>query len=238
MKALILAAGLGTRLAPLTNDRPKSMVMVNGKPILVKQIENLLNNNITDITIITGYKSEVIEELISNNYPNIKLIKSVDYMNTNNMYSVYLARNVFNDSNFLMMNADVFYDESIITELLNEKYINSIVTDIGNYNEESMKVIEKDNRIISISKSITKEDALGNSIDVYKFSKDAGKLFFDKCIEYIEEKKELKLWSEVALNDILKDIPFTPCPLKGRWFEIDNHDDLKSAEELFKEGTN
>ena len=56
MKALILAAGLGTRLAPLTNDRPKSMVMVNGKPILVKQIENLLNNNTTDITIITGYK--------------------------------------------------------------------------------------------------------------------------------------------------------------------------------------
>ena len=235
MKALILAAGLGTRLAPLTNDRPKSMVMVNGKPILVKQIENLLNNNITDITIITGYKSEVIEELISNNYPNIKLIKSVDYMNTNNMYSVYLARNVFNDSNFLMMNADVYYDESIITELLNEKYINSIVTDIGNYNEESMKVIEKDNRIISISKSITKEDALGNSIDVYKFSKDAGKLFFDKCTEYIEEKKELKLWSEVALNDILKDIPFTPCPLKGRWVEIDNHDDLKLAEELFRE---
>ena len=156
-------------------------------------------------------------------------------MNTNNMYSAYLARNVLNDSDFLMMNADVYYDESIITELLNDKYVNSIVTDIGNYNEESMKVIEKDNRIVSISKSITKEEALGNSIDVYKFSKDAGKLFFDKCTEYIEKNKELKLWSEVALNDILKDISFTPCPLKGRWVEIDNHDDLKLAEELFRE---
>ena len=64
MKALILAAGLGSRLAPITDNVPKAMVPVNGKPILAKQIENLLNNNVEDITIITGYKSEVIEELI------------------------------------------------------------------------------------------------------------------------------------------------------------------------------
>ncbi|HEV0635705.1 TPA: NTP transferase domain-containing protein, partial [Streptococcus pneumoniae] len=57
MKALILAAGLGTRLAPITNEVPKSLVPVNGKPILMKQIENLYQNNITDITIIAGYKS-------------------------------------------------------------------------------------------------------------------------------------------------------------------------------------
>ena len=100
MKALILAAGLGTRLAPITNDRPKSMVPVNGKPILVKQIENLLNNGITDITIITGYRSEVIEDLVANNYPMIKIIKSEDYQNTNNMYSAYLARNVLKDEDF------------------------------------------------------------------------------------------------------------------------------------------
>lgn len=234
MKALILAAGLGTRLAPITNDRPKSMVSVNGKPILVKQIENLMNNGVNDITIITGYKSEVIEKLVSEKYPNINIIKSVDYMNTNNMYSAYLARKVLENEDFLMMNADVYYDESIITELLKDNYINSIVTDIGSYNEESMKVIEKDNRIVSISKTISKEDALGNSIDVYKFSKEAGKLFFNKCSEYIEKKSELKLWSEVALNDILSEIKFTACPLKGRWVEIDNHEDLQLATDLFK----
>ena len=58
MKALILAAGLGTRLAPITNDRPKSLVTVNGVPILFKQIENLHENGITDITVISGYKAE------------------------------------------------------------------------------------------------------------------------------------------------------------------------------------
>lgn len=234
MKALILAAGLGTRLAPITNDRPKSMVLVNGKPILVKQIENLINNGINDIIIVTGYKSEIIEKLISENYPYINIIKSSDYMNTNNMYSAYLARKLLENEDFLMMNADVYYDESIITELLKDNYVNAIVTDIGSYNEESMKVIEKNSKIISISKQISEEDALGNSIDVYKFSKEAGKLFFKKCCEYIETKLELKLWSEVALNDILDEIDFTACPLKGRWVEIDNHEDLQMACDLFK----
>lgn len=235
MKALILAAGLGSRLAPITDNVPKSMVPVNGKPILVKQIENLINNDIKDITIVTGYKSEVIEELVSKNYPFIEIKKSEDYINTNNMYSAYLAKEKLQNEDFLMMNADVYFDESIITELKKDNYINAIVTDIGNYNEESMKVIENNNKLVAISKQITEKEALGTSIDVYKFSKDAGKAFFEKCSEYIDDKKELKLWSEVALNDILNDVDFKACPLKGRWFEIDNHEDLKKASELFKD---
>ena len=235
MKTLILAAGLGSRLAPITDNVPKSMVPVNGKPILVKQIENLLNNGVKDITIITGYKSEVIEELIRNNYPSINIIKSEDYINTNNMYSAYLAKNKLYGEEFLMMNADVYYDDTIIAELLKKEYINAIVTDIGTYNEESMKVIEENGRLISISKQIDKEKALGCSIDVYKFSPKAGKAFFDKCSEYMDNKNELKLWSEVALNDILNEVNFVACPLKGRWVEIDNHDDLAIATNLFRD---
>ena len=134
MKALILAAGLGSRLAPITDNIPKSMVPVNGKPILVKQIENLLDNNIKDITIITGYKSEVIERLINENYPFIRTIKSADYMNTNNMYSAYLAKKELYNQDFLMMNADVFYDDTVIAELIKDKYTNAIVVDLGTYN--------------------------------------------------------------------------------------------------------
>ncbi len=233
MKALILAAGFGSRLAPITNDRPKSMVPVNGKPILVKQIENLMNNGVNEIYVVTGYKSEKIEEL-GKKYPNLTFIKSEDYANTNNMYSAYLAKDVLNGELFLMMNADVFFDESIITELLKENYTNAIVTDIGNYIEESMKVVEENNKLIEISKTITPDRALGSSIDVYKFSKEAGSKFFEKCSEYIDDRHELKLWSEVALNDILNEVDFEACPLKGRWVEIDNHDDLALAKKLFK----
>lgn len=235
MKALILAAGLGTRLAPITNDRPKSLVPVNGQPIILKQIDNLHKNGITDITVVSGYKANILEEKIHALCPEIRIIESVDYATTNNMYSAYLAHEVMENSDFLMMNADVFYDASVVTALLNFEAPNAIVTDIGNYLEESMKVVEENGRLVKISKSIEKADALGASIDVYKFSSDAGKKFFGKCAEYIETKKELKMWSEVALNDILKDVEFRACPLVGRWLEIDNHDDLAAAEKLFAE---
>lgn len=234
MKALILAAGFGSRLAPITDNNPKSMVPVNGKPILEKQIENLLVNNINDITIITGYKAEVIENMVSEKYPFIKLINSVDYATTNNMYSAYLAKDLFINEPFYMMNADVFFDSSVIAELSKDKYKSAIVVDEGTYNEESMKVIYNGEKITAISKQIPIEEALGCSIDVYKFSKEDGKKFFNKCSEYIDDKKELKLWSEVALNDILNKSHFESCPLVGRWFEIDNHDDLAKASDLFK----
>lgn len=235
MKALILAAGLGSRLAPITDTVPKSLVPVNGKPILFKQIENLQKNGINDITIVSGYKADILKKEVEKNFSGIKIIESKDYASTNNMYSAYLGIKKIGLCDFLMMNADVFFDCSVIAGLLFFDSKNAIVTDIGNYNEESMKVIQRDNRIVEISKAISKEDALGSSIDVYKFSKEAANAFYNKCADYIENKKELKKWSEVALNDVLKEVEFKACPLIGRWFEIDNHDDLAAAEELFKD---
>ncbi len=237
-KALILAAGLGTRLAPITNDVPKSLVPVNGKPILFKQIENLKENGIDDITIVSGYKADVLESRVHEVWPEIKIIESVDYATTNNMYSAYLGRTSVEGEAFLMMNADVYYDSSVIKALLSNDAENAIVTDIGRYLEESMKVVEQDGRLVKISKAITEEEALGASIDVYKFSKEGGEAFFDVCRKYIEEKKELKMWSEVALDEVLSEgnVIFKACPLEGRWLEIDNHEDLAAAEELFSEG--
>lgn len=236
MKALILAAGLGTRLAPITYEVPKSLVPVNGTPIIMKQIDNLHRNDLTDITVISGYKANILERTVHEAYPQVRFIENMDYASTNNMYSAYLARDVIDGNDFLMMNADVFYDLSVITTLLSFDWGNAIVTDIGTYQEESMKVIEKDGRIIRISKQITPDVALGSSIDVYKFSADAGNVFFARCAEYIEHEIQRTLWSEVALNDILQDVMFKACPLNGRWMEIDNHDDLKAAEQLFAEG--
>lgn len=238
-KALILAAGLGSRLAPITNDRPKSLVPVNGKPILLKQIENLRINGISDIMIVSGYKADILEKVIHELYPDIRIVISNNYASTNNMYSAYLGiKTMFPDGNiepFYMMNADVYYDHSIITALEKDERPNLIVVDIGRYIDESMKVMEKNERIVAISKQIRPEEALGCSIDVYKFGIDGGKAFFNRCCDYIDKKNELKMWSEVAFNDALGDVVFQACALDGRWFEIDNHEDLAAAEKLFAE---
>lgn len=239
MKALILAAGMGSRLAPLTNDYPKALVPVNGESIIMKQIDNLHRNGIIDITVVVGYKADMITRAIKERYPDIHIIMNKEYSSTNNMYSAYLGvKNMFQDVEFqpfLMMNADVFFDASVIMSLVNDSNSNAIVVDIGKYMEESMKVVEKNNRLVAISKQIAPEEALGCSIDVYKFDEEGGKTFFDKCVSYIEIKKEMNLWSEVALNDTLSEIIFKACPLKGRWLEIDNYEDLVAAEKLFSD---
>lgn len=234
MKALILAAGFGTRLEPITRTIPKSLVPVNGTPIIFKQIDNLLLNDINDITIISGYKADVLRKRTLEKYPMVKIIESIDYASTNNMYSAYLGMKSMGIGEMLMMNADVFFDSSVIKALLECPYSNAIVVDIGKYNEESMKVVEERGRLIAISKQITKEQALGCSIDIYKFSANGCRAFFEQCEDYIYKRKELKKWSEVALNDILPLVEFKACVLNGRWFEIDNHEDLSAAEKLFK----
>lgn len=234
MKALILAAGLGSRLRPITNEIPKSMVKVNDKPILFKQIDNLLENGVKDITVIAGYKSEVMIEAINNNYEGIEIIVNDSYDKTNNMYSAYIAMNKMSGSDFLLMNADVFYDSEVLTELLKDKYQNAIVVEKNAYNEENMKVSGKDFKLNKISKQIEMEDAYGVSIDVYKFSKTGSEAFYSVVQDYIENKKELNQWTEVALDQVLRKVDFKACPLKGKWIEIDNHDDLNQAMVIFK----
>ena len=233
MKALILAAGVGSRLAPLTDHLPKSLVEVNGTPILMKQTENLLACGITDITVVSGYLSHVLASAVGGKYPEITVLESVDYAITNNMYSAYLAREAMAGQGFLMMNADVFFDASVIRALMDCPYPNAIAVDAGRYTEESMKVSERKGKLTAIAKTIPPAQALGCSIDVYKFSAEAADAFFAKCEEYIDVRNDRRQWSEVALNDILPHVDFQACPVSGRWFEIDNLDDLASAQKLF-----
>lgn len=236
MKALILAAGLGSRLRPLTDNVPKCMVEVNGVSIIDKQINNLRKSGVEDIFIITGYKEDVLQNHIKKSYNdlNIRIISNSDYDKTNNMYSLYLANEYLSDSEFVMMNSDVFFEAEIIEELLNDKYENLIVCEKDNYNEESMKIIVENNIINEISKKISSEESYGTSIDVYRFGKEASKKLFEIIYDYLYVRKDLNSWSEVAINDLIKKVSFQPLNIKYKWMEIDNHEDLAIAEKLFK----
>lgn len=236
MKALILAAGLGSRLSPLTDDIPKCMVKVNGVAIIDKQIQNLIENGINELYIVTGYKRNVLEMHINEKYSdlNIKIIYNDMYDSTNNMYSLNIARDYLYGQEFIMMNSDVFFEEEIIKVLIEEKYSNLIVCQPKSYNEESMKVVVNEGIITRISKQIDKTDSYGVSIDIYRFGEETSRKLFDITNEYIYIKKDINSWSEVAIDDLLKISEFKTLDMQYKWMEIDNIKDLMLAEKIFE----
>lgn len=213
------------------------MVKVNGKPMLEYLIQNLIDNDITDIIICTGFESNKIIDFCKLQFPNInfKFVENKDFKTTNNMYSLYLAKNYFTDD-LILMNADLIYDKEIISKLKTQNG-SCVAVDKGQYNEESMKIIVKDNFVKSISKKIAPEEAYGCSIDVYKICKEDLKKIEYEMKKIIEDQKDLNQWTELMLDNLFKTDILKAKPLditSHKWFEIDDHNDLKKAEELFK----
>lgn len=236
MKAVILAAGLGSRLRPITNEVPKCMVPVNGIRIIDKQIDNLLQNGVTEIYVVDGYKAEILANHLNNNYPQVNIVSNPRYAETNNMYSLYLTAPFVKGEEFLLMNADVYFDSCIIKGMI-EGEGSKIACDISQYLEESMKITVYGDIIKHISKKISETDHYGVSIDVYRISASASNVLFKEVEDTIVGRKDENSWTEVALDNIFALTPFYPYIINynhGRWFEIDNHDDLHRAEEIFK----
>jgi HAD superfamily hydrolase (TIGR01450 family) len=238
MKAIILAAGIGSRLRPMTNEKPKTLVKVNNKPMLGHIIDALFLNGIRDVIVCTGFQSNQIVNYCKNNYPliNFIFVENKDYEDTNNMFSLFLARAYLNDD-ILLMNADLVFDSDIIKGLINEKGT-AVAVDVGRYMEESMKVVLGDGTIRNISKKITKEASYGCSIDVYRISKEDAKFLSLEMEDIIENKKDKNQWTEVMLDNLFSSgkVMARPFDIKNmRWYEIDNYEDLSSAEMLFND---
>lgn len=241
-KAVILAAGIGSRLYPITKVMPKSLVKVCDKEILKYQIQGYLNAKIEekDISIVTGYRTNDFKMYLDKNYPQVKIIENTDYLTTNNMYSLYLALNSLKDESFdylFINNADCLYEEKMMFDFVNCDFENAIACEINSYIDESMKIItDEQNRIINIAKTISQSDAAGVSIDLYKYSKQASIELYNIVRDFIEVKQDLKQWTEVAFPYLFKKVSVYPFDIKHRkWVEVDNIDDLILADKKFSD---
>ena len=202
-------------------------------------LDSLIQNDITDIIIVVGYKKEQIITFCNTYYNDIKFtfVENNDYENNNNMYSFYLATKHITNTDFLLMNSDLIFESSIITGLIQSK-VTSIAVDKNNYLEEAMKLIVIDNKIKRISKSIPEQDCYGSSIDIYFINKSDMHIINNKLLDFIEGKKDHKQWTEVLLDSLFIDniLIAEPYDIQSKkWFEIDNEEDLLSAELLFND---
>ncbi|MBF0371425.1 MAG: HAD-IIA family hydrolase [Magnetococcales bacterium] len=237
MKAIILAAGVGSRLRPITSDKPKCLVKVAGRPILDYQIEAYRSAGITDIIIIVGYEAEKIRQYCKHIKDlRITIIENSVFSSTNNMYSLYLARTALKGEGFLLSNADVAFGPEIMARLIAGPP-SAIASQRDHYSEESMKItVDSENQITGISKTIDPQMAYGVSIDIYKFSQEAAATMLDHVVKTIEVRKNLNDWTEVAIHNMLQSGQMVMEPVdigNHPWYEIDNHEDLTTAEKIF-----
>jgi choline kinase len=175
MKAIILAAGVASRLRPLTDDTPKCLLAVGEKNILERTIDNLLANGVEEYVLVLGYLGHMIKEFISTNFPNLNVeyIVNDKYESTNNIYSLWLAKKTIYNSDIILLDSDIIFDKRIIGLLMDGEGQNRLAVrfedDMG---EEEMKVlVSKENRILTISKEIEPESAAGESMGMAKFDK-------------------------------------------------------------------
>ncbi len=116
--ALLLAAGAGSRLYPLTQDSPKCLTLVNAKSILERLVINLKHQGFKRLVIVTGHKENCIREFLGTNYRDMEIeyIFSSLYKTTNNIYSLWMARNVINEP-FMLIESDIIFDVSLLDDM-------------------------------------------------------------------------------------------------------------------------
>jgi len=239
MRGAILAAGVGSRLRPLTNSKPKCLVKVCGKTLLDYQLDAYRKADIKKIFIIAGYEAEkIIEHCKHIKDLDITIVVSKEYESTNNMYSLYLLKKHLKNHAFILNNADLAIDVDIINKMVLSKNTDLIAVDTSQYNEESMKISVDNGTVTNIAKTIPEKESYGCSVDYYKFSSETSKKLYDHIDEVIEIEKDRNQWTEVAIQNLLKNriIDMNPLEIGDiRWTEVDNYKDLELADYIFSD---
>ncbi|HVN48340.1 MAG TPA: phosphocholine cytidylyltransferase family protein [Bacteroidota bacterium] len=183
---VILAAGISRRLRPLTDDRPKCLLEVNGTTILQRMLENIFATGIRRVAIVVGYKAEMIREHLRAKFSQkrFKFILNPNYSTTNNAYSLLLAKKFLEDENgkvagnFLLLDSDLVFISSLLPEFLSHAARNKIAVRIlGEHNDEEIGVtVNAEGIITNIGKHLA--GAVGESVGMELFAPStATKLF-------------------------------------------------------------
>ena len=234
MKVLILAAGFGRRLKPITDRIPKTLIKVRDKPILGHILSSIKKCKIKDVLIVTGYKDNLIRDYVGSGEKwglNVNYCHNYKYNTTENILSVQMASQYLTDDDFILINADDLFSPTIISRVMRAN--GNIVVAVdgeGTLGSEEMKVRTNNGRIISVTKNMNPDLAFGEDIGITKFTREGGQAFFNQ-IDNIIQKKGPHFYFQEAIDQLASsNYPITYVNVEDEpWTEIDDHFDLKWA---------
>lgn len=236
--AFILAAGIGSRLYPLTKSVPKCLIDFNGQTILGCQIEALRKNGFKKVIIAIGGFAEKVEDYVLK-YKNsdIEVITEYNpfYYCSNNLVSLWSLRNYFNDG-FVLLNGDIIFDSTMIDQIVNFKADIALgCRPLKEFDDDDMKVKIVNDRVVAVSKELRSEDVNAESLGILKFSSACAAKLLNLLNQMVREKDYINAFYLQAISKMAGTETVAPCFLDGKWFEMDYQRDY---EVLLKEISN
>jgi choline kinase len=231
MKAIILVAGKGTRLAPYTDDRPKCLILVGGRSILDHQLDALAAAGVHEVVLVVGCMQEMVRDrLAGRDEFSFTFIENERYAETNTAYSLWLARWEMTDD-FIYLNGDVLIHPEVIRRLTGTLAPQALAVERKPCGDEEVKVLLKGCRITALSKTVSPADAYGEFIGIARFSRGFGPAFRASLEEVIERDQLLKAYFELALERLVSSHDLTAVDISDLpTIEIDFPEDLQRAE--------
>lgn len=248
MQALMLAAGMGKRLGRYTQNGTKCMVQVNGKALIEYAIEALVKANIKKFVLVVGYRSEVLKEYISSKFNEsnlngmkIEYIENPVYDKTNNIYSLWLAKDQLLNDDTVLLESDVIFDEKILFDIIKSPEKNlAMVSRFEPWMDGTCTLLDEEKNIVGmLDKAHFKWSDINEyykTVNIYKLSKEFSTQYY---IPFLEAYQKVFGKNEYY-ETVLKVLTFLGSGnLKGfevrgdQWYEIDDPADLAIAENRF-----
>ena len=245
MQAIILAAGMGKRLGEYTKNNTKCMVSVNGTRLIDRLLSQLSKLHLSRVVIVVGYEGKKLMDYLGDSYQGLKIeyVENPVYDKTNNIYSLFLARDKMVEDETILVESDLIFQDGMFDLLVNNPYPNlALVAKYESWMDGTMVRIDEDNNIINF---VTKEAFNYNDIDnyyktvnIYKLSKEFSRKKYVPFLEAYSKAMGNNEYYENVMriiafldNHDLKALPIT----NEKWYEIDDKQDLDIAEALFAE---
>ncbi|HKG47104.1 MAG TPA: phosphocholine cytidylyltransferase family protein [Pyrinomonadaceae bacterium] len=231
MKAIILAAGKGTRLNGV-DLKPKCLFEVGGETLLTRQITALRELQVKDIVIVAGFEAERIRRLYEH---TASFVINSRFEETSSLYSLWLAREHLLEG-FVVLNCDVLFHPELLARLLSSSFEDALLVDLVDKNnnhlgDEEMKVKISDGLVIDISKDLDPAEADGENVGIVKFSANGARRLIDE-MDALISRGQLRDWAPRAFREFATRFPLHAISTADYpWIEIDFPEDYRRAKE-------
>jgi histidinol-phosphate/aromatic aminotransferase/cobyric acid decarboxylase-like protein/choline kinase len=244
MKAIILTAGFGNRMRPLTFEKHKTLLPVLEHTILGRIIDGLLYNHVRDIVLVTGYRADDIHAYMDDNYGDldVEYVHNERYAETNNIYSLALAfDNVEIDTDLLIIESDLIYHPSVIDQIIKSPRPNVALVDHFRFGMDGTAVAVKHGVITQVIPPHVQDEHFDHSdkfktLNIYKFDKDFCNNTFKKLLTYYANAIDDNCYYELILGILIymqREEVYAEVVGTQEWAEVDDPNDLRVAQFVF-----